>query len=65
MVGAADHEDTVVGLEAIHLVQEVAPHIVRDNGVEVFEYEVTRGKLPGLEEDLLDGPFGPGILAIC
>ncbi len=64
MIGAANHEDAVVGLEAVDLVQEVAPDVVRDDGVEVLEDEVARGTLSRLLEDLPNGSLGAGVLFI-
>lgn len=57
MIGASDHEDAVVVLEPINLIEEVTPDIIRHDGVEILEDEVARRELAGLAEDLLDGIF--------
>jgi hypothetical protein len=57
VIGASDHEDTVVVLQPINLIKEVTPDIVRHDSVEILEDEVARRELAGLAEDLLDGIF--------
>ena len=54
MVRAAHHEDAVVALEAVDLVQEVASDRVVDERVQVLEHQVTGGKLAGFAENLFD-----------
>lgn len=54
MVGAANHEDTVVVLQPINLIQEVASDVVGDYRIEIFEDEITRGELSCSVEYLFD-----------
>lgn len=58
MVGASDHENTVVVLEPVDFIEEVAPYVVGHDGIEILENEIAWRKLPRLVEDLLDGIFG-------
>ena len=60
MVRRADHEDAVVGLEAVDFVEEVGADVVVDDGVEVFEDEVAGCGFAGFAEDLGEGVFGAG-----
>ena len=56
VVGAGDHEDAVVVLEAVDFVEEVGPAAGRDDGVDVFEDEHAGGHVAGLDEDGADVP---------
>lgn len=58
MVGASNHENTVVVLESVNLIEEVAPYVVGHDGIEILEHKIAWRKLPRLVEDLLDGIFG-------
>jgi hypothetical protein len=62
VVGAADNKDAVVALQPVNLVEEVAPHRVCHQRVEVLKDEVAGRKLPGFEEDLADAVFRAGVL---
>lgn len=33
MVGASNHEDAVIALQAVYFIQEIAPDVIRDDGV--------------------------------
>ena len=61
VVGAPDHQDAVVVLEAVNLVEEVAADLVRDDAVQILEDQVTRRRRSGLGEDQAEGVFGPGV----
>lgn len=54
MVGASHHEYAIVRFEAIYFIEEVASHIIGDNGVQVFEDKVAGGIASCLTEDLAD-----------
>jgi hypothetical protein len=58
MIRAADHQDAVVGLQAVNFVEEERTHAFSDKGVEVFEDEVTRRFLAGFAEDLRESELG-------
>ena len=60
VVGGSDHEDALVQLEAIDLVEEVRPDAGDDEGVEVFEDEEAGGFSAGFVEDLFEGGLGAG-----
>ena len=62
MVGAPNHENAVVGFEAVDLVEEVAPHVIGYDCVEIFKDEVAGGKLSRLGEYAFDGRLRPGPL---
>lgn len=64
MVGGSDHEDAVVGFEAVDFVEKVGAHVVGDEGVEVFKDEVAGGELAGFLEDLREGVFRAGVLRL-
>jgi hypothetical protein len=64
MVSAADNEDAVVALQPVDFVEEVAPHRVRHERVEILKDEVAGRELPCFEEDLADAIFGAGELAL-
>jgi len=51
VVGGADHEDAVVGLQPVDLVQEVRAHLLDDQAVEIFEDQQARRHLARLVED--------------
>ena len=59
MVGAANHEDTVVILNAIYFVEEVASDFIVDDAVQVFEDEIAGRKLTRLVEDVAESPLWP------
>ncbi len=59
MICASNHKDSVVGLEAIHLVEEVAPHLIRDERIEVLKDKIARRKLPSFGKYIFDGVFRP------
>lgn len=54
MIRAAQHEDAVVRLQAVDLVQEVGSHAISHNRVQVLQDEVARSHLSSLGEDDLD-----------
>ena len=57
MVRGSYHHDSVVALDAVHSIQEEGAHLVRNNGVEIFEYEVAWGGATSQTEDLVDAVF--------
>jgi len=58
MIGAAYHQDAVIALQAVYLVQEVAPYLVCDHAVQVLEDEIARREFACLGENLLDSELG-------
>jgi len=58
MIGAPDDEDTVIVLEPINLIEEVAAHLVCHERVEILEDQVARCRLPRQAKDLADGSLG-------
>ena len=55
VVGAAEHQDAGVVLQAVDLVEEVAPRAGRDDAIDVFEDEEAGGCGSCLLEDGTDG----------
>jgi hypothetical protein len=58
MIRAADHQDSVIGLQAVHFVEEERAHAFSDKGVEVFEDEVTGRFLASFAKDLCESELG-------
>lgn len=58
MVGGADHEDAMVGLEAVDGVEEVGAEPWGDERVDVFKDEDAGCHLAGLLEDHVNAEFG-------
>jgi hypothetical protein len=65
VVGAANHKDAVVALEAVYFVEEVASDVVGDDGVEVFKDEVAGGEFSCLGKDESNAPLRPHELRSC
>ena len=57
MICGSYHQDSVVGFQSIDFVEEVAADPIRDQGVQIFEDEETRGLGASLAEDGLDAVF--------
>ena len=62
VICAANHENSIVVLQAVNLVQEVAPDAVRHKGVKILENQIARGKLASLGKDLTDRILRSSIL---
>lgn len=55
MIGTSNHEDAIIRLKAVHFVEEIAPHAIRDERVQVFKNEIARSELSSKRKYLLDG----------
>jgi hypothetical protein len=51
MVGASNHENTVIALQTVYLVQEVASNVSCDDGIQIFENEIAWRKFSGFLKD--------------
>ena len=61
MICTADHHDTIVILQAIHLVQEVGADVIRNNTVQIFEDQKARRHLSRLAENQTNRILRPPI----
>ena len=59
VIRTAYHQDAVIVLESIDLVEEVTTDLIRDNTVQILEDQITGGRRSCLGEDQAECILGP------